>query len=188
MGKGGGLFYDRPQVTIVKILNEVYKATGRLSEWSAMLIGWSIFFMTIIINYEVIARYGFNAPTVWVFTLSYMLGGLIYIVPLAHAHYHNVHVRIDVIYIKLSLKNRLLLDVFLTFLLIPILFFLTKTMVWDAWTSYTIKEIAMDSPWHPVVWPWKMLIAFGFVNLLAIIIIKFFKDLSLITGKDRVGL
>lgn len=144
-------------------MRKISNAIGSVSKYSSMLMGWAIVILVAVVSYDVIARYVLNEPTTWSFIVSYMLGGLIFIVPVAYLMYRDSNVRIDVIYIRFPSKIKLIINtVFDLVFLLPVTFLLARTFVMDAWESYLIKEIAIESPWLPVVWPWKVVITFGF--------------------------
>lgn len=64
-----------------------------------------------VILYEVIARYVFNAPTIWGFNTLRMLGGAIVVLGWVYAQRHNSHIRVDVFYISHSPRQKALIDV-----------------------------------------------------------------------------
>jgi len=55
----------------------------------------AIAILVVAMLYEVLARYVFNAPTLWAFDISYMLNGSIFILGAAFALQQDAHVRID---------------------------------------------------------------------------------------------
>ncbi len=47
-------------------MNRLIRSVDALSEWSGRLSAWMFFLIAFFITYEVIMRYVFTAPTVWV--------------------------------------------------------------------------------------------------------------------------
>ena len=45
---------------------------------------WLVLILTGCFTYEVIMRYGFNNPTVWIFDVSYMLGGSFFVLGMGY--------------------------------------------------------------------------------------------------------
>ncbi|MBI4628135.1 MAG: hypothetical protein HY729_05465, partial [Candidatus Rokubacteria bacterium] len=45
------------------------------TDWWGKIACWLILPMVLGLTYEVVARYGFNAPTIWAFDMTYMLYG-----------------------------------------------------------------------------------------------------------------
>ena len=56
-------------------LDRVVAGIDRLNTLTGWLAGWLILPMTAAVTWEVIARYAFNAPTVWAYDATYMLYG-----------------------------------------------------------------------------------------------------------------
>lgn len=89
---------------ILCVVDSVNERAGSISSWLvAVLIA--------VILYEVIARYVFNAPTTWGFNTLRMLGGAIVVLGWVYAQRHNSHIRVDVVYISLSPRQKALIDV-----------------------------------------------------------------------------
>lgn len=145
----------------------------RVNEWLGLAWGYAILIVTAAVLYEVIARTVLDSPTMWsnetviyVSAVAYLLGG-------AYAHQHQRHVRIDLIYERLSPKMRVRID-----LITSLFFFLyVGALVWVgsqmAWDSFTQNETT-GTPWNPLIWPVKfaipvagvLLIFQGMANLL----------------------
>lgn len=69
-----------------------------LSTWIGKAFAWCIIVMTFGTTYEVIARYGFGAPTGWAFDMSYIMYGTLFMMGGAYTLCRDGHVRGDVIY------------------------------------------------------------------------------------------
>ncbi len=70
----------------------------RLSAWFGKAFAWLIMVMSIGVGYEVLVRYGFNAPTSWAFDLSYITYGTLFMMGGAYTLSRGGHVRGDFIY------------------------------------------------------------------------------------------
>lgn len=70
----------------------------RLSAWFGKAFAWLILVMALGVGYEVVARYGFNAPTTWAFDLSYITYGTLFMMGGAYTLSRGGHVRGDFIY------------------------------------------------------------------------------------------
>ncbi len=150
------------------LLKKIYDVVGTVSEWSGRLVSIAVPVLIVTICYDVLMRYAFNAPTVWSFELSYMLGTAIISLGLPYVHYHSSHVRVDVVYSRLSARSRLVLDTVLTIaLFFPLALIWTQISAVNAWQSFITHEISYDSMWYPPLWPFKFVIFLGFLLLLA---------------------
>lgn len=111
------------------------------------------FMIPIVIGitvYEVVMRYVFNSPTMWVhetsdhlFAFSFLLGG-------AYTFSQGGHVKVDVLYNHFSERNKVILDIctsFFFFLFIGLLLWKGGEMAWD---SVRLLERS-QTPWGPYV-------------------------------------
>jgi len=116
-----------------------------------------------VVGWEVIKRYGFNAPTSWAFELTVFLYGVHYSLALAYAHKHNTHVSIDIFETRLSPKARTTLRIITNIVLflptIGMLTIYTGQLALDSWGQW---EHASSS-WAPAVYPYKTIMAIGFL-------------------------
>ena len=67
-------------------------------------------FLVLSITYEVVARYFFRAPTVWVFESSYMANGSAFMLGCAYALYKGAHVRTDIFWENYSERTKGIID------------------------------------------------------------------------------
>jgi TRAP-type mannitol/chloroaromatic compound transport system permease small subunit len=116
--------------------------------------------------YEVIARYAFNAPTIWSYDVSYMLNGSLFILAGALTLARNNHVRIDFLSSRLPRKTQEAANfIFYVVLFLPGL----GVAVWAAMGSAIdvifSGEVEAVSPWAPVIWPFRLAIAVGLAAL-----------------------
>ena len=82
----------------------------------AEIAGWLVVIMMLIISYDVFMRYVFDSPTRWSLEISeYLLLAVVYFSG-AWALPAGGHVRVDIIYNKLSKKTQALVEIFLGFL------------------------------------------------------------------------
>ena len=79
--------------------------------------------------FEVIGRYVFNSPTNWVHESTFLMFGMQYMIAGAYAYRGESHVRVDLVYTKLSPRGKAICD------MIGALFFLIfiGTMAWTGW-------------------------------------------------------
>ncbi|MEP3778489.1 MULTISPECIES: TRAP transporter small permease subunit [Rhodobacterales] len=144
-----------------------------------------IFVLIIAMLYEVVARYGFGAPTLWAFDISYMLNGSIFLLGAAYALRSDVHVRIDFLSQRLPMRVQQLLNgiVFL-FIMMPITSIFAFVAGKKALKAFTSGEVEAVSPWAPVVWPFYSIIAIG----LAAFALQFLGEaIKLLSGRKNPG-
>jgi TRAP-type mannitol/chloroaromatic compound transport system permease small subunit len=98
-------------------------AIERISTWSGKLFAWLVIVLMLVVCVEVFKRYILNAPTAWIFDLSSMLYGSLFMLCGAYALAHDAHVRGDFLYGRWSPRTQAILD-----LALYILFFLAGIM------------------------------------------------------------
>jgi TRAP-type mannitol/chloroaromatic compound transport system permease small subunit len=119
--------------------------------------------LAVLIVYEVISRYAFNAPTSWAFEVSYMLMGSSLMLAIAFCSQLRRHIRVDFLYDNVSPKTQSLIDgAGYVFLLLPMVLWCS----WGLWEyfleAYKVNEVSGESAWNPIIWPFKFTFAFGF--------------------------
>ncbi len=118
--------------------------------------------LILVIFWEVIMRYGFNRPTSWAFELTVFLYGVHFSFALAHAHKHDTHVAIDVFESRLPERLRVILRIITNALFLPTIGLLTVYISILAINSWQQWEHASSS-WAPPIYPFKTLMAIGFI-------------------------
>lgn len=136
-----------------------------------------------VVVWEVMMRYGFNAPTSWAFELTVFLYGAHYCFALGFAHKHNTHVAIDIFESRLPERPRIILRIISNVLLfIPAIGLLTYHTCVLAANSWQQWEHASSS-WAPPIYPVKTLMAFGFILFFLQGIAKLIQDIRALRTK-----
>ena len=128
----------------------------RFALWSGAIFGWLIVPMVMSLVYEVVARYFFNAPTIWAYDMTYMTYGAFFMLGSAYTLLRSAHIRTDTFYGSWSPRTQGVVDTicYLVIFFPPMLLFLWVT--WDFfWTSFGRNERSVTSPWMPLIWPLK---------------------------------
>jgi TRAP-type mannitol/chloroaromatic compound transport system permease small subunit len=74
----------------------------------------------------------------------------------AYALYKGAHVRTDMLYEKWSERTKGWVDlVSYLFFFYPMLITLTVISIDDAWYSFSIHELSEQTPWRPIMWPFR---------------------------------
>lgn len=132
-------------------------------------VGFYNSFLTLpliaVVVYEVFMRYVFNAPTVWAFEATTLIYGVHYMLGLAFTHKHDGHVAIDVFESRLSPKPRTILRIIVNLIVfVPTVGLLSIWSVIYAISSWQNWEKASSS-WAPPLYPFKTIMAIGFILL-----------------------
>jgi TRAP-type mannitol/chloroaromatic compound transport system permease small subunit len=132
------------------------RRVDRFSDLTGKLLSLSMLYLVVTISYECFARYLFNAPTVWVLESSYMTNGSAFMLGTAYALHKGAHVRTDMLYEKFSQRKKGWIDlVSYLALFYPALLILMAISVDDVWYSYSIHELSEQTPWRPILWPFR---------------------------------
>ena len=91
----------------------------RISEWSGKIFAWLILTLAVVVGIEVFKRYILNAPTAWIFDLTSMIYGTLFMMCGAYTLAQNGHVRGDFLYGSMRPRTQAGLD-----LALYILFFI----------------------------------------------------------------
>jgi TRAP-type C4-dicarboxylate transport system permease small subunit len=129
-----------------------------LGDWMAPL-----FLVTVVISvYEVVLRYGFGAPTIWVHELTVLLSACCFVVSGLYALARGEHIRITVLSDCLPPRVRQAVD--LLTLLLALLFLLA--IVWGGWPeawralwNWQSTRTAFDSPTPAILKPLLVVVA-----------------------------
>ena len=147
-------------IRLVRIIDKFTDTTGT---W----VAWLNVPLVLAVAYEVFARYLFNAPTIWSFDVTYMLYGTIFMLGSAYALHKGAHIRTDFFFEKWSIRTKGMIDsiAFLVFFFPSIfVFFLVSGS--EGWYAMLIGETSEQTPWRPILWPFKLVVPLTCVLLL----------------------
>ena len=82
----------------------------RFTDTTGLLVAWLNLPLVLAVCYEVVARYFFNAPTIWVFDVTYMLYGTIFMLGAAYALHKGAHIRTDFFFEGWSIRTKGVID------------------------------------------------------------------------------
>jgi TRAP-type mannitol/chloroaromatic compound transport system permease small subunit len=142
----------QPEAAIVRVVHGIDK----IALWSGRIVSWLIVPMVLALVYEVIARYFFNAPTVWAYDVTFITYGTFFMLGSAYTLQRAGHIRTDSYYGQWSPQRQGLVDAvcYVVFFFPAMALFLWVT--WDYfWVSYFRDERSVTSPWLPRIWPLK---------------------------------
>lgn len=134
-------------------------ALEAISVWTGRLVSWFSLFMVLITFLVVLLRYAFDLG--WIAmqeSVTYMHAAL-FMIGAAYTLQHNGHVRVDILYQKLSPRGRAWVDLLGTLLLlVPVCGFIA----WSGWDyvieSWEVVEGSREAGGIPAVYLLKSLI------------------------------
>lgn len=170
----------------MQILKKVLSWIDKLSDVSGRVIALIIAPIVLIIVFEVVMRYVFDMPTVWVNELSWYFFGALFAIGGAYGMLHGSHVNVEILQVRLPQRARAATDVFtglLTFLFIGVL------LIWG-WrlfmSSFAVLERS-HTTWGPPVYPMKFIVPVAAFLMMLQAVAKFIRDIhKAVTGKETL--
>ena len=157
-----------------------------IGAWSGKITRWFGLLLSLVVLFEVIARYLFNSPTIWAFDTAMMVTSTMFLLGATYVLKEGAHIRVDVIYNLLPARVRQVIDI----LFYLICFFpFTFVMVWygtkAAKYSWAAREISNTSQWgEPISW-WKAMLPLAFALLLLQGVAEFIRVLTMDTKPSQ---
>jgi TRAP-type mannitol/chloroaromatic compound transport system permease small subunit len=147
----------------IRLVRMIDKFTDTTGVW----VAWLNLPLVFAVTYEVMARYLFNAPTMWSFDVTYMLYGTIFMLGSAFALHKGAHIRTDFFFEKWSIRTKGVIDsIAYVVFFFPSIFVFMWVSGAEGWYAYTINEESEQTPWRPLLWPYKMVVPLACLLLL----------------------
>lgn len=164
---------SRPPTPLMKIIERIDTFTS----WCGTVVAWAIVPLFLGLTYEVIVRYGFDAPTEWAFDVTYMLYGSHFMLGAAYTLLMGGHIRTDMFYERYSPRTKGLVDAagYLLFFFPAVLFLLVAGGD-AALVSWRMLEKSEISPWRPPIYPFKAVVPLAALLLLVQGVSEFLKS------------
>ena len=176
---------DNTEPTYLTWARGLVRACDGISEWTGKTASWLVWPLMLAITYEVVCRYALNAPTVWAYDMSYMIGGSMMALGMGYVLQERGHVRVDILYDMLSMRMRRLLDLIFT-----VLFFfpITAAFVYLSWQYALLAWVRGERSgygiWEPTLIPFRTVVFVAWTVLLLAGIAWFTRTLvALVRGK-----
>jgi len=125
----------------VKLLKKIIKIHGRTVEIATFFAGILLFFLMLSVGLEVVLRYFFNRPTIWVAEVSGYI--LLYITFLVAAWVlrREGHVKMDLVISRLSPKTQSLINAITSVVGAIIFLLLTWYGVKATWYLFQVHDL-----------------------------------------------
>jgi len=159
-------------------MKQLLHIIDQISNWSGKTFAWLLFITMLIIGFEIIMRI-FGNPQIWVFDITLFTAGVVYVVGGAYTLLKDRHVKMDVLYTRLSPRMQSLLDL-ITF---PGFLVFCGILLWQGgirgWESFQMNEM-LYTGFRPIVWPVRLMIPLGGLLILLQGLAKFIRDLHMV--------
>ena len=161
-------------------------AIDRMSYFCGEFVSYWAVIAVFAYYFEVVARYVFNSPTIWVHEGMFLMFGMQYLIAGAYAALTDAHVKVDVFYAEWSPLRKAVVDLFTS-----IFFFIfAGTLLVTGWIfamdATVVNEISF-SEWTIAYWPFKWAIVVGAVLLILQGIAKLARDVATVRHSMQAG-
>jgi len=130
-------------------------------------VSWLMFAMVAVVFCDVVFRYLFNRSSVFTQELEWHLFGIVYLLAAGYTFLYDEHVRVDILYAKLSPRKKAWVDFVLIFvMLVPSCLLVVYTSIPFVRNSFVVNEGSPDPGGIPLRWALKSVIIIGFLLLL----------------------
>ena len=167
---------------MVTAMKKMLGIIDSISQWNARIFQWLTVALILLLSFEVMMRYVFNRPTIWVMQTSMMVGGTLIVMGWSYVHQQQSHVRVDVIYGRLSRRWQSIVNTFgaLVFFF-PFVGFLLYRGIIQAAYSLRMGERMSETAWYPPVFPMRVVVIIGLSLFLLQGIAQFVRDVQTLT-------
>lgn len=161
----------------------ISRGIDALNEKIGAWVSWLSLAAVLVSSANAIMRYSFDLSSNAWLELQWYLFSAMFLLAAAYSLRHNEHVRIDIIFNRLSPKKQAMID---TFGVIIFLFPMTLLIIYDGWKffeeAWRIQEMSAN-PGGLIRWPVKILIPVGFTLLFLQGISQLIKQIAFLCDK-----
>ncbi|MEW6143273.1 MAG: TRAP transporter small permease subunit [Chloroflexota bacterium] len=164
-------------------LGRFVSAIDTVNERMGNVVLYLVPVMVLIIAYEVVARYFFNAPTIWayetaqfVFCASIALGG-------GFTLLHSRHVNVDIVYGRVSKRTKAILDLItlpMLLVFVGVLLYLSIETMIDAFEYWERSA----TYWAPPLQPIYVAVSIGVLLMFLQGLAMWFRALIVVAAKE----
>ena len=156
-----------------------------LNIWVGRGVSWVTFLLVIVVFTDVVMRYAFNTSFVFVQELEWHLFAFIFLIGAGNTLLNDGHVRVDIIYQRLSPKGKAWINfIGVLLFLIPGCYLIITTSSKFVCHSWSVMEGSPDPGGIPYRYLIKSCIPVGFILVLLQGISLGIKSFFTIIGKD----
>ena len=145
---------------LIKMFDHFCSGVDILNEWVGRIVCWFLLPLTFLVTLEVILRYIFNRPTIWIWDVNVQLLGVLIIFGGGYAFVHNAHIGVDVIVARLSPRKKAIIDLITYTLFLFSVALILREIGAAAWISVQTSE-RYNSVLMPPIYPFKVLVVLG---------------------------
>ena len=166
-------------------MNLIADLIDKLNDLIGRLMGWLMLALVLLVTFDVIARYLFNFGMVIVQESEWWLYSIIFLSCAGYTFLYDEHVRVDIIYSRLSKRGKNIVDLTCAFVfLFPMCLLLILTSLWYIRDSWLVGEFSPDPGGWCCYYVLKSFIPFGFFLLMLQGIVSVYRTILQLQGMD----
>jgi TRAP-type mannitol/chloroaromatic compound transport system permease small subunit len=151
----------------MNILKKYIETVDSLNERIGKGIAWLTLILVLVVCFDVISRYVFKSSSVGVQELEWHIFAVIFLMGAAYTLKHDKHVRVDIIFSRLTEKKQAVVNIIGTVLfLIPFSVLIIFSSFDFVWNSFTIGESSPDPGGLPARFILKAVLPLSFIFIL----------------------
>lgn len=166
-------------------LKKYIQFVDSMNERIGKFIAWLTLLLVLVVCFDVVTRYVIKFSSVGVQELEWHLFAIIFLMGGAYTLKHEKHVRVDIIYSRLSKKKQAVINLIgVGLFLIPFCLLIINSSIDFVWNSFIIGESSPDPGGLPARFILKAVLPISFVFILMQGLSLMFKSIFILTGKS----
>jgi TRAP-type mannitol/chloroaromatic compound transport system permease small subunit len=163
--------------TFMRALEKLISILDAILEWTGRIVEWLLVPLMLLLVGEVFMRRILHSPHMWVATVATQIYSLHFLLYSSTALIKDAHVRVDVLYHKLSFKKKTVFDLitYPIMLIIPSLILIREGYKY-AVTAWVRQEVTLTIDKIPI-YPIKTVIPIAFALLFVAGLSEFLKKI-----------
>ena len=151
------------------------------NDWIGRLVSWVVVLLVAVVFIDVVMRYAVNTSFVFTQELEWHLFGFIFLMGAGYTLLFDQHVRVDVVYQRLSDRGQAWINVLgCIFLLFPGTVLIISTSFGFAWEAFFFMEGSPNPGGIPLRFIIKSCVPLGFALLLFQGVSMFIRNLTIL--------
>jgi TRAP-type mannitol/chloroaromatic compound transport system permease small subunit len=166
-------------------LRKYIKFVDSMNERIGNAIAWLTLVLVLVVCFDVVTRYVFKFSSVGVQELEWHLFAVIFLMGAAYTLKHEKHVRVDIIFSRLTEKKQAMINLIgVGLFLIPFCLLIISSSTYFVWNSLSIGESSPDPGGLPARFILKSVLPISFVFILLQGLSLLFKSILILTDKS----
>lgn len=161
------------------MINKIIDFINRINEKIGIAISWLTTGLVLLVSYDVFSRYLLEESLVAIQELEWHIFAVLFLISAAYTFKHDKHVRVDIIYSKLSKNKKSIINIIgILLFLVPFCFLIVYSSKDFVINSISIGESSPNPGGLPARYLLKFMIPVSFLLLLFQGIVILFQNIQ----------